>query len=126
MIVVPYLDENYNCLIDCFMIYYKYKFRKEVNPMTDMNEFNISEEELEEIQSITELAQGCTDYLIDSLVNPVTSEKIELEEDAKKAIFKLVLHKTMEFIEENSFPSDEENFEIYVNTVFTYVQENLA
>ena len=93
--------------------------------MTDINEFNISEEELAEIEEITELAQGCADYLLESLINPETGEQIELEEDDKKAIFKLVLNKTMEFIEEYSFPSNEDDFAKYVETVLIYMQEKL-
>lgn len=93
--------------------------------MTQINEFNISEEELAEIEEITELAQGCTDYLLDSLINPETGEKIEIEETDKKAIFKLVLDKTMEYIEEKSFPSNEDDFEKYVEFVLKYMQENL-
>ncbi len=93
--------------------------------MTGMNEFNISEEELAEIEEITELAGGCTDYLLSSLINPETGEQVELEESDKKAIFKLVLDKTMEYIEEFSFPNNEEDFGKYVETVFTYIQENL-
>ena len=45
--------------------------------MTNINEFNITEEELKEIEEITELAQGCTDYFLDSLINPETKEKVE-------------------------------------------------
>ena len=93
--------------------------------MTQINEFNISEEELAEIEEITELAQGCTDYLLDSLINPETGEKIEIEETDKKSIFKLVLDKTMEYIEEKSFPSNEDDFEKYVEFVLKYMQENL-
>ena len=93
--------------------------------MTDINEFNISEEELAEIEEITELAQGCTDYLLESLTNPETGKQIELEEDDKKAIFKLVLNKTMKFIEEYSFPSNEDDFAKYVETVLIYMQEKL-
>ena len=93
--------------------------------MTEINEFNISEEELAEIEEITELAQGCTDYLLDSLVNPETGEKVEIEEADKKIIFKLVLDKTMEYIEEYSFPSNEDDFGKYVEFVFKYMQKNL-
>lgn len=92
--------------------------------MTEINEFNISEEELAEIEEITELAQGCTEHLINSLVNPNTREKVEINENDKKAIFKLVLDKTMEYIEENSFPSNEHDFENYVETIFKYMQKN--
>ena len=94
--------------------------------MTNINEFNISEEELEEIQEITELAQGCTDYLLESLVNSVTNEKVELSEKEKKSIFKTVLDKTMEFIDENSFPDNEEMFSKYVECIFKYVIEELS
>ena len=69
--------------------------------MTNINEFNITEEELKEIEEITELAQGCTDYFLDSLINPETEEKVELTEEEKKSILKLVIHKTMDYIEEN-------------------------
>jgi len=93
--------------------------------MTDIKEFNISEEELAEIEEIKELAQGCTNYLLESIINSETGEQIELEEDNKKAIFKLILNKTMEFIEQYSFPSNEENFAKYVETMLTYMQEIL-
>ncbi len=94
--------------------------------MKEINEFNISEEELKEIEEITELAQGCTDYFLEALVNPETGEKVELREEDRKSIFKLVINKTMEYIEENSFPDNEENFQKYVESVFIYLQENLA
>lgn len=94
--------------------------------MTNINEFNISKEELEEIQEITELAQGCTDYLLESLVNPATNEKVKLSEEEKKSIFKTVLDKTMEFIDENSFPDNEEMFSKYVECIFKYVLEELS
>lgn len=94
--------------------------------MTNINEFNISKEELEEIQEITELAQGCTDYLLESLVNPATNEKVKLSEEEKKSIFKTVLDKTMEFIDENSFPDNEEMFSKYVECIFKYVIEELS
>ena len=94
--------------------------------MTQINEFNISEEELKEIEEITELAQGCTDYLLDALINPERGEKIELPEEEKKSIFKLVLHKTMDYIEENSFPDNENDFGKYVESIFAYVQEKLS
>lgn len=90
--------------------------------MTEINEFNISEEELAEIEEIKELAEGCTNYLLDALVNPETGEQIKLEEADKKAIFKLVLDKTMEYIEEFSFPNNEEDFGKYIETVLTYIQ----
>lgn len=93
--------------------------------MTQIDEFNISEEELAEIEEITQLAEGCTDYLLDSLVNPQTGEKVELEETEKRNIFKMVLGKTMEYIEENSFPDNEEEFSKYVEIIFTYMNEVL-
>ncbi len=57
--------------------------------MAEINEFNITEEELAEIEEIKELSQGCVDYLLESLINPETGEKVELEEADKKIIFKL-------------------------------------
>lgn len=93
--------------------------------MTDLNEFNISEEELAEIQEITELAQDCTDLLLNSLVNPETNEAVEIEEE-RKYIFKLVLDKTMEYTEENSIPNSEEDFGKFVECIFTYMQERLG
>ena len=94
--------------------------------MTNINEFNITEEELKEIEEITELAQGCTDYFLDSLINPETKEKVELTEEEKKSILKLAIHKTMDYIEENSFPDNENDFGKYVESVFAYVQEKLS
>ena len=94
--------------------------------MTNINEFNITEEELKEIEEITELAQGCTDYFLDSLINPETEEKVELTEEEKKSILKLVIHKTMDYIEENSFPDNEEYFAKYVEVIFVYLQEKLS
>ena len=55
--------------------------------MTDINEFNITDEELREIEQITELAQDCTNNLIDCLVDPDTEEKVELDEEDKKDDF---------------------------------------
>ena len=94
--------------------------------MTNINEFNITEEELKEIEEITELAQGCTDYFLDSLNNPETKEKVELTEEEKKSILKLAIHKTMDYIEENSFPANEEDFAKYVEVIFVYLQEKLS
>ena len=54
--------------------------------MTDINEFNITDEELREIEQITELAQDCTNNLIDCLVDPDTEEKVELDEEDKKFV----------------------------------------
>lgn len=90
-----------------------------------MEDINITDEELKEIEEITELAGGCTNYLLDSLIDPNTEEKIELEEEAQREIYKMVLGRTKEYIEENSFPDSEESFEGYVNDIFTYVQNNL-
>ena len=64
--------------------------------MTDINEFNITDEELREIEQITELAQDCTNNLIDCLVDPDTEEKVELDEEDKKDMYKFILDKTME------------------------------
>ncbi len=93
--------------------------------MTEINEFNITEEELKEIEEITELAQGCTDYFLDCLINPETEKRIELSEEEKKSILKLVIHKTMDYVEENSFPSNEEDFAKYVESIFNHLQEKL-
>ena len=54
--------------------------------MTNINEFNITDEELREIEQITELAQDCTNNLIDCLVDPDTEEKVELDEEDKKFV----------------------------------------
>ena len=89
--------------------------------MTEINEFDISEEELAEIEEIRELSEGYVDYLLSSLINPETGEHIELEEVDKKRIFKLVLNKTMEYIEEFSFPNNEEDFERYIEFVSTCI-----
>ena len=89
-------------------------------------DINITEEELSEIEEITELAQGCTNYLLDSLVDPTTLEKIVLDEENQKQIYKIVLGRTIEFIEENSFPASENEFEVYVNDIFSYVQNNIG
>ena len=59
--------------------------------MTDINEFNITDEELREIEQITELAQDCTNNLIDCLVDPDTEEKVELDEEDKKDMYKFIL-----------------------------------
>ncbi len=93
--------------------------------MAEINEFNITEEELAEIEEIKELSQGCVDYLLESLINPETGDKVELEEDDKKIIFKLVLDKTMEYIEEYSFPSNEDDFGKYVEFIFGHIQKSL-
>ncbi len=61
--------------------------------MTDINEFNITDEELREIEQITELAQDCTNNLIDCLVDPDTEEKVELDEEDKKDMYKFILDK---------------------------------
>ena len=55
--------------------------------MIDINEFNITDEELREIEQITELAQDCTNNLIDCLVDPDTEEKVELDEEDKKDMY---------------------------------------
>ena len=93
--------------------------------MKKTNEFNISEEELAEIEEIKELAEGCTEYFLGALVNPETGQNIEIDENTKKDIFKLVLNKTMEYIEYNDFPSNENDFEKYVDNIMCYMSENL-
>lgn len=94
--------------------------------MTKVNDFNITEEELKEIEEIKELAQGCSDYLLDSLVNPVTNEKVEVSKEEKNSIFKLVLDRTMVYIDENDFPNNEEEFANYVECIFEFVAGKLS
>lgn len=94
--------------------------------MADLNEFNISKEELEEIQAIKELAQDCTELLISSLVNPDTNEVVSLDEEQRKLIFKMILDKTMEYTEENEIPDGEEDFIKFVDYIFAYMQEQLG
>lgn len=89
-------------------------------------DINITEEELAEIEEITELAQGCTNYLLDSLVDPTTLEKIVLDKEDEKQIYKIVLGRTIEFIEESSFPTTQGEFETYINDIFSYVQNNIG
>ena len=55
-----------------------------------------------------------------------TKEKVELTEEEKKSILKLAIHKTMDYIEENSFPANEEDFAKYVEVIFVYLQEKLS
>ena len=93
--------------------------------MKKTNEFNISEEELAEIEEIKELAEGCTEYFLGALVNPKTGENIEIDENTKKYIFKMILNKTMEYIEEKDFPVNENDFEKYVDNIMCYMSENL-
>ena len=52
--------------------------------------------------------------------------KYPLTEEEKKSILKLVIHKTMDYIEENSFPANEEDFAKYVEVIFVYLQEKLS
>ena len=52
--------------------------------MTNVNQFNITDEELREIEQIKELAQDCTTHLLECLVDPDTEEKVELNEEDKK------------------------------------------
>lgn len=93
--------------------------------MKKTNEFNISEEELAEIEEIKELSESCTEYFLGALVNPETGQNIEIDENIKKDIFKLILNKTMEYIEVNDFPSNENDFANYVDNIMCYMSENL-
>ena len=90
--------------------------------MTDINEFNITDEELREIEQITELAQDCTNNLIDCLVDPDTEEKVELDEEDKKDMYKFILDETMEYVEENNLPDDEVDFEKYIEFIISHLQ----
>ena len=90
--------------------------------MADINEFNITDEELREIEQITELAQDCTNNLIDCLVDPDTEEKVELDEEDKKDMYKFILDTTMEYVEENSLPDDELDFEKYIEFIISHLQ----
>ena len=90
--------------------------------MTDINEFNITDEELREIEQITELAQDCTNNLIDCLVDPDTEEKVELDEEDKKDMYKFILDTTMEYVEENNLPDDEGDFEKYIEFIISHLQ----
>ena len=40
--------------------------------MTNVNQFNITDEELREIEQIKELAKDCTTHLLECLVDPDT------------------------------------------------------
>ena len=71
--------------------------------MTDINEFNITDEELREIEQITELAQDCTNNLIDCLVDPDTEEKVELDEEDKKICTNLYLIKLWNMQKKTNF-----------------------
>ena len=60
--------------------------------MTNVNQFNITDEELREIEQIKELAQDCTTHLLECLVDPDTEEKVELNEEDKKDMYKFIIH----------------------------------
>lgn len=90
--------------------------------MADINEFNITDEELREIEQITELAQDCTNNLLDCLVDPDTEEKVELDEEDKKDMYKFILDKTMEYVEENNLPDYESDFEKYIEFIISHLQ----
>ena len=59
--------------------------------MTNVNQFNITDEELREIEQIKELAQDCTTHLLECLVDPDTEEKVELNEEDKKDMYKYLI-----------------------------------
>ncbi len=90
--------------------------------MADINEFNITDEELKEIEEIKELAQDCTNHLLDCLVDPDTEKKVELDEEDKKDMYKFILDKTMEYVNDNSFPNDQDDFDKYIDFVISHLQ----
>lgn len=90
--------------------------------MTNKNQFNITDEELREIEQIKELAQDCTTHLLECLVNPETEEKVELNEEDKKDMYKFILDKTMEYAEENKLPDDSDDFDNYIEFIIDSLQ----
>lgn len=90
--------------------------------MAEINQFDITEEELAEIEQIKELAQGCSDYLLNSLINVETGEKVQLEKEDKEHIYKLILSETMKYVDTNSFPENQEDFDEYINFIITQIQ----
>lgn len=90
--------------------------------MAEINQFDITEEELAEIEQIKELAQGCSDYLLNSLINVETGEKVQLEKEDKEHIYKLILSETMKYVDTNSFPENQEDFDEYINFIITHIQ----
>ena len=82
--------------------------------MTDINEFNITDEELREIEQIKELAQDCTTHLLECLVDPDTEEKVELNEEDKKDMYKFILDKKL--------PDDGDDFDKYIEFIIDSLQ----
>ena len=87
--------------------------------MTNVNQFNITDEELREIEQIKELAQDCTTHLLECLVDPDTEEKVELNEEDKKDMYKFILDKTMEYAEECKRTRKESKFIKHPATFFS-------
>ena len=71
--------------------------------MTNVNQFNITDEELREIEQIKELAQDCTTHLLECLVDPDTEEKVELNEEDKKDMYKFILIKLWNMQKKTNF-----------------------
>ena len=76
--------------------------------MTNVNQFNITDEELREIEQC--------------LVDPDTEEKVELNEEDKKDMYKFILDKTMEYAEENKLPDDGDDFDKYIEFIIDSLQ----
>ena len=75
--------------------------------MTNVNQFNITDEELREIEQIKELAQDCTTHVLECLVDTDTEEKVELNEEDKKDMYKFILDKTMNMQKKTNFQTME-------------------
>ena len=90
--------------------------------MTNVNQFNLTDEELREIEQIKELAQDCTTHLLECLVDPDTEEKVELNEEDKKDMYKFILDKTIEYAEENKLPDDGDDFDKYIEFIIDSLQ----
>ena len=74
------------------------------------------------IEQIKELAQDCTTHLLECLVDPDTEEKVELNEEDKKDMYKFILDKTMEYAEENKLPDDGDDFDKYIEFIIDSLQ----
>lgn len=90
--------------------------------METENQFNITDEELREIEQIKELAQDCTNHLLECLVDPDTEKKVELEKEDKEDMYKFILNKTMEYAEENNLPNDGDDFDKYIEFIIDSLQ----
>ena len=93
--------------------------------MTDINEFNITDEELREIEQITELAQDCTNNLIDCLVDPDTEEKVELDEEDKK-FYEFILESRQILIEQGQKNKGKDKYRenMILNVEYAFAFEN--